>query len=99
MVEKIGSGLDDPTGRMERIANESLQTLDRIVDKVLPTIVNRPFGSVKMTDEELVRDFAPILEDQSQLSQRLLEMMEQEGEARGRKMFVETVLKTQELIG
>ena len=53
-MDKIGSPeLDDPMGRTERIVNESLEKFERIVDKVLPTIVNRPFGSTRMTDEEL----------------------------------------------
>lgn len=98
MAEKIGSpGLNDPMGREERIVNESLERLERIVDKVLPTIVNRPFGSEKQSDEDLVRDWVPIMEDRGQLEIRLAEMMNQEGEARGRQMFVDTILKVQKL--
>lgn len=100
MAEKVGSPkLDDPMGREERIVNESLERLERIVDKVLPTIVNRPFGSEKQSDEKLMQDWAPIMEDKDQLAVRLAEMMNQEGEARGRAMFVDAVLKVQELSG
>lgn len=100
MAEKIGSsGLDDPMGREERIVNESLERLERIVDKVVPTIVNRPFGSEKQSDEDLLRDWMPVMEDREQLALRLAEMMTQEGEARGRQMFVDTVLKVQKLSG
>ncbi len=98
MAEDIGSPkLDDPTGRNERIVNDSLTKLESIVDKMIPEIVNRPLGSQRMSDDDLLLEWRPILGDSEQLAERLQGMMAQEGEARGREMFVETVLKVQEL--
>lgn len=99
MAETIGSPkANDPMARQERIANEVLDRAERIVNGMVPKIVNRPFGSEKLSDDDLLRDWEPVLVDRGQAQVRLQELMKQEGEERGRTMFAEAVLKVQKLV-
>lgn len=100
MAETIGSPkANDPMARQERIANEVLDRAERIVNDMVPKIVNRPFGSERLSDEDLVRDWGMVLVDRGQAVERLQELMEQEGEERGRTMFTQAVLKVQKMAG
>ena len=88
MADEWGSPeLEDPTARLERIFNSSLERLEHIRDNIMPAVVNRPPGSQKVSREDMLRDYGMIQGDLDGLRQRLEEMIEQYGQVEGRHQF------------
>lgn len=83
--------LKDPTARLERVFNSALEKLEGIRRDTLPEVVNRPPGSEKVPREEMLRDYGMVGNDPALLSQRLEEMIEQQGDYNGRLMFIQWI--------
>jgi hypothetical protein len=92
-MEPLGSPkLDDPTAQLEKAVNTAYDRLEGIVEKVIPEVVNRPFGSQKVPKEQLLLEYNAAVRGNAQgYTQKLKEFAAQEGEQRGLQLFIEYV--------
>ena len=74
---------DDPTARMERIAKNVMDKLERVQEKILPSVVNRPLDSKPMSRQEALADYHMVSGDPVGLNERLQEYQAQHGQVKG----------------
>jgi hypothetical protein len=89
----------DPTERFEDIARRAEATAERIMGKVEAISPDRPIGSERQSNEELLRDYIPIQSDQVALDQRAKEFISQYGFREGLKTYQQWVIEMEKLIG
>ncbi|KKL17507.1 hypothetical protein LCGC14_2484870 [marine sediment metagenome] len=95
----IGSpNLNDSTARLEKILNNALKRTEKMVEDIIPKVVNRPLGSEKMSPDDQLRDYLSIKDDTLMLTDRLQQMMTQEGAERGREMWADWILDSEKLL-
>lgn len=91
-METLGSPeRDDPTARLEKLANGALERIERIAENVVPNIVNRPFDSQAVPRDQLLAEYraAVVPLGVQGYGQKLEQFIQQEGESRGLQMFLD----------
>jgi len=76
---------------MERIAKNVMDKLEKVQEKVLPSVVNRPLDSTPMSRQEMVADYRMVANDPVGLNERLQEFTAQHGQVKGIEAWMDWV--------
>ena len=82
---------EDPTARMERIAKNVMDKLERVQEKILPSVVNRPLDARPMSRDQALADYRMTRDDTVGLNERLQEYVAQYGQVDGLEKWVSWV--------
>ena len=82
----------DPTARLERITRTVMNRLEKVQEKILPSVVNRPLDSTPMSRQEMLADYHMVSSDPVGLNERLQEFQGQHGQAKGLEAWMDWVL-------
>jgi hypothetical protein len=65
--------------------------LEKIQDKVLPSVANRPLDSEPMSRQEMLTDYGTVQHDPTLLNERLKEFQGQHGQVKGLDIWMSWV--------